>query len=78
MPRESPQVADRRACVEILDDAMVEVLRRKTAVERIAMVFDSERTMRLMLQADIAWRHPDWSNQLVAEEIARRFRNGSG
>lgn len=41
------------------------------------MVFDAERTARLMLQADVAWRHPDWSNQFVADEIARRFRNGS-
>jgi hypothetical protein len=42
------------------------------------MVFDAERTMRLMLHADVAWRHPDWNSQRLAEEIARRFRGGSG
>jgi hypothetical protein len=42
------------------------------------MIFDAERTMRLMLQADVAWRHPDWNSQRVAEEIAQRFRGGSG
>jgi hypothetical protein len=67
----------REPCVEILDEAMVQVLRNKTTVERVAMIFDAERTMRLLLQADVAWRHPDWDSHLVTEEVARRFRNGS-
>jgi len=29
---------NRRPCVELLDEAIVEVLRRKTPVERVAMV----------------------------------------
>ena len=59
------------------DDTMVKVLREKTPAERIAMVFDAERTMRLMLQADVEWRHPDWNSRRLANEIARRFRGGS-
>jgi hypothetical protein len=78
MVTESRQLEARRPCVEILDDAMVRVLREKTPAERTAMVFDAERTMRLMLQADVEWRHPDWNPQRVREEIARRFRGGSG
>jgi hypothetical protein len=67
-----------RPCVELLDDDIVDVLKHKTAAERIAMVFDAERTIRLMLQADIAWRHPDWTYRRVSDEVARRFRSGSG
>ena len=48
----------RRPCIELLDDAMVEVLRGKTKAERVAMVFDAERTMRLMLETNLHWRHP--------------------
>ena len=68
----------KRPCVEILDEAIVRVLRSKTPAERIAMVFDAERTMRLMLRADLIWRHPDWSEQRVIQETARRFCYGSG
>jgi hypothetical protein len=63
--------------IELLDDAMVEVLRRKTPTERVAMVFDAERTMRLMLESNLRWRHPDWDARQVAEEIARRRRGES-
>ena len=72
-----PLGASRKPCVEVLDEAMAHVLREKTPVERIAMVLDAERTMRLLLKADVSWRHPDWNSQLVAEEVARRFCNGS-
>jgi hypothetical protein len=71
-------VPKRRPCVELLDDAMVEVLRRKTPAERVAMVFDAEQTMRLMLEANLHWRHPDWDAEHVAREIARRRNRESG
>ncbi len=74
----SSSVPKRRPCVELLDDAMVEVLRRKTPAERVAMVFDAERTMRLMLEANLHWRHPDWDADRVAREIARRRNRESG
>jgi hypothetical protein len=78
MTQPSGHLETKRPCVEILDDAIVKVLRGKTPVERIAMVFDAERTMRLMLRADVVWRHPDWSAERVAEETAGRFCRGSG
>jgi hypothetical protein len=67
----------KRPCVELLDDRMVAVLRGKTAPERVAMVFDAERTMRLLLGAHLRWRHPEWSPSQIAAEIARRRRLGS-
>lgn len=59
-------------CIELLDEAMVEVLRRKTPVERVAMVFDAEQTMRLMLEAHLHSRHPNWDAEQISREIARR------
>ena len=67
-----PSAAKTGPRIEILDDAMVEVLRRKTSVERVAMVLDAEQTMCQMLEAHIRWRHPDWNAKQVACEIARR------
>jgi hypothetical protein len=67
----------KRPCVELLDDRMVAVLRGKTVAERVAMVFDAERTMRLLLEAHLHWRHPEWNPAQIAAEIARRRRLGS-
>ena len=67
----------KRPCIELLDDRVVAVLRGKTATERVAMVFDAERTMRLLLEAHLGWRHPEWDAAQVAAEIARRRRLGS-
>jgi hypothetical protein len=66
--------AKKGPCIELLDEAMVEVLRGKTSAERVAMVFDAEHTMRLMLEAHLRWRHPDWDADQIAREIARRRR----
>jgi hypothetical protein len=65
--------ANKRPCIELLDDAMVEVLRRKTPAERVAMVFDANRTMRLRLEGHLRSRHPDWDAPTIMREIARRM-----
>lgn len=73
----NPSAAKRRPCVEVLDDRVVEILRKKTPAERVAMVFEAERTMRQMLEAHLRWRHTDWNSEQIANEIARRWRRES-
>ncbi len=68
----------RQPQIEILDEAMVEVLRRKTPAERLAMVFAADRTMRLRLEGHLRSCHPDWDDQTVMREIARRMSGGTG
>jgi len=68
---------NRRPCVELLDEAIVEVLRRKTPAERVAMVFAANRTMRLRLEGHLRSCHPDWDDQAVMREIARRMSRGA-
>ena len=64
--------------IEVLDDDMVEVLRRKTPVDRVAMVLDANRTMRMMLQAHFRKRHPEWDDDQVAAAVARRLLGDAG
>lgn len=73
----APCSKSRRPCVELLDDAMVAVLRRKTPTERVAMIFAANRTMRLRLEGHLRSRHPDWDDQTVMQEIARRISRGA-
>ena len=64
-------------CIELLDEAIVKVLRRKTPTERVAMIFAANRTMRLRLEGHLRTRHPDWDSQTVMQEIARRMSRGA-
>ena len=59
--------------IEVLDDDMVEVLRQKTPAERVEMVFDANRTMRLILEGHFRDRHPDWESDRIHAAIARRL-----
>ena len=78
MPVSDRPVRKSRPCIELLDGAVVEVLRRKTPTERVAMIFAANRTMRLRLEGHFRTRHPDWDNQTVMQEIARRMSREAG
>ena len=65
--------------IEMLEPEVVEMLRGKTAAEKVEMVFDAEKTLRMMLEAHLKWSHPNWSDEQVRQEIARRWlREGMG
>ena len=63
--------------IELLDPAVVEVLRRKTPMERLAMVFAANRTMRLRIEGHLRSCHPEWDDQTLMQEIARRMCRGT-
>ena len=64
--------------IEVLDERMVQVLRDKSPAERVEMIFAANRTMRLLLEGHLRWRHPDWDDAAIAAEIARRMSIGTG
>ena len=63
--------------IEVVDDAVAEVLRKKTPAERIAMALDCNRTARMAIEGAIRTQHPDWDDEQVASEVARRMLGGS-
>ena len=77
MSRAGRQIDGKRPSVELLDEAVVAVLRGKTATERVAMIFAANRTMRLRLEGHLRCRHPDWDSQTLMQEIARRMGRGA-
>lgn len=64
--------------IEVLDDAQVDVLRRKTPAQRVAMICASNRTMRQLIEGHLRTRHPDWEAERIQAEIARRMTLGTG
>ena len=59
--------------IEFIDDAMAEVLRRKTPAERLAIGFGQWRSAQKPLQGQLASLHPEWDEQRLSRELARRL-----
>ena len=65
-----------RGQIEVVDDFMADVLRAKTAAERIRIGFDLWTSTRHMLLAHLRKTHPDWNDERIKEEVARRLSHG--
>lgn len=63
--------------IEVMDDAMAEVLRRKTPAERLAIGFGLWRSARKMLRGQLASLHPEWDAARLDREVAWRLSHGA-
>jgi hypothetical protein len=63
--------------IEVVDDAMADILRRKTPAERIRIGFAMWTSARNMLLVHLRKTHPDWSHDRVEKEVARRLSCGA-
>ncbi|MDB5288922.1 MAG: hypothetical protein JWL69_163 [Phycisphaerales bacterium] len=63
--------------IEVVDDAVAEILRRKTPAERVEMMSAAHRTMRLIIEGSLRTRHPEWDHARIMQEVARRMTRGA-
>lgn len=63
--------------IEVIDEAMAEVLRRKTPAQRLAIGFGLWRSAQKMLRGQLASLHPEWDTQRLEQEVARRLSHGA-
>ena len=68
---------ERKPVIEVMDDNMAEILKRKTPAERLAIAFALWSSARDMLTTMLAGQHPDWSKERIAAETARRLSHGA-
>ena len=59
--------------IEVLDSAMVEVLRQKTPAQRLQIGFALWESTKRMLTAHLSAEHPDWTAKRVSVEVAWRL-----
>ncbi|MDC8449426.1 MAG: hypothetical protein LV473_13840 [Nitrospira sp.] len=63
--------------IEVMDDTMAEILRRKTPAERLAIGFGLWRSAQKLLRGQLASLHPEWDAQQLEREVARRLSHGA-
>ena len=63
--------------IEVIDDTVAEILRRKTPAERVQMALDANRFVRLVIAGHLHTVHPDWNEDQIQAEIARRMLLGT-
>ncbi|HEV7515488.1 MAG TPA: hypothetical protein VGR07_04240 [Thermoanaerobaculia bacterium] len=63
--------------IEVVDDDMARILRGKTGAERLTIASGMYESARRMLLSHLAAEHPDWSEEQVTREAARRLSHGS-
>ena len=63
--------------IEAVDDAVAEILRRKTPAERVEMALSANRLVRLRIEGHLRTVYPDWDAARIQAEIARRMLLGS-
>jgi len=64
--------------IEVVDDVVAAVLRGKSPAEKLALAFSANRTMRLRIEGALRSWHPDWSDDQIHREVARRMTRGTG
>jgi Rv0078B-related antitoxin len=63
--------------IEVVDDDMAEVFRSMTGAQRLKIANDMFESARRMIASDLASEHPDWDEQRIQEETARRLSHGA-
>ena len=63
--------------IEVVDDAMAEIYRRKTPADRVEMALSENDFVRQLIAGHLRTIHPDWDDARIQAEIARRMLIGT-
>ena len=63
--------------IEVPDKEVVEMLKKKTPQERLAIAFSLWRSVKLMLTHHLRATHPDWDEKEIQRETAKRMSHGA-
>lgn len=63
--------------IEVIDEAMAEVFRRKTGAERLAIASRLYASARRMLTSMLRHKYRDWTDDQISREVARRLSHGA-
>jgi hypothetical protein len=63
--------------IDAIDDQMAEVFRLKSGRERLAIAHGMWRSASRMIHRVVRAEHPEWSDDRINRETARRLSHGA-
>ena len=63
--------------IEVVDDQMAEIYRSKSPMERLAIAHGMWRSARRMIDNVVRDQHPDWTDDQIQRDVARRISHGA-
>ena len=66
-------MSGRRPVVEVIDKAMVELLRKQAPEERLKIAAELWETSRVMVRGTLAQEHSEWNELTLNREVAKRL-----
>ena len=63
--------------IEVVDDKVAEILKKKTGQERLKMVWDSWTYFCQRTEAHLKSSHPEWTEEEIQKEIVKRVLYGA-
>jgi hypothetical protein len=64
--------------IESVGDEMADVLRAKSGMERLRLAHEAWELARDRLAAFLSARHPEWDQEEVRNQVAKRLAHESG
>ena len=66
-----------RPVIEVVDDWTAGTLRQRTPTERLEIAFGLWRSTHRMITSMLRRLHPEWTDDQLASEVARRLSHGA-
>jgi hypothetical protein len=63
--------------LEVLDPMVIEIMRRKSSVEKLQIAYQLNRFARVAIREQIKAAHPEWTETQIDRELAQRMLRGS-
>lgn len=63
--------------IEVLDNAVAEVLRSKAPEEKLKIASGMWRSAKVQIAASLGSIHKDWSKEQIEREVIRRLSHGA-
>ncbi len=77
MPIDSAKLRLDMGQIEVVDEAVAACLRKLTPAQKIELTAAAHRTARALLTAQVQRQHPEWNDDDVQHEVARRLTRGT-
>ena len=63
--------------IEVIDDIMCDILKKKTSLERLKIGFGLWRSANTQLFNYLQSLHPEWDDDKIRQELVRRISHGA-